>query len=459
MKKNYTLILILFFSIFFIQTIAYSALSTEMNIKGDAVARVDDDIRVSSIKLLEINNNAKELYTSEYSKNTLKLGVDLPEINSSVSYEFVVSNLGSNELIIKQFIDENNNSDIDYELSTDDPIINGGELRTYTLVIKYKDEVVSPSLSTVDFIFYIEFGDRYYEYDYNGNIQTLNVPISGLYKLEVWGAQGGTANEYRGGYGGYSHGIIELEAKSILNIVVGGSGTGGLPPTEAYLGGYNGGGNTTVRTSGDKDNRYFSSGGGATHIAIETEEYAGSENGVLSTLINEDGTIKINSILIVAGGGGGGYQHTMTGYYGIGGDAGGYIGETGDNGINGGGAGTGGTQTEAGFSSLNSSTNIGGFGYGGNSGGHGSAGGGGFYGGGGSNSGTSTQGNSGGGGGSSYIGNSLLTNKCMYGYELENISDEENIKTVSTDNFSDEPISTYAKVGNGYAKITLISAD
>ena len=59
------------------------------------------------------------------------------------------------------------------------------------------------------------------------------------------------------------------------------------------------------------------------------------------------------------------------------------------------------------------------------------------------------------GGGSSYIGNTLLTDQVMYCYNCEE-SAEESTKTVSTIDVSEEAISNYAKMGNGYAKITYL---
>ncbi len=59
------------------------------------------------------------------------------------------------------------------------------------------------------------------------------------------------------------------------------------------------------------------------------------------------------------------------------------------------------------------------------------------------------------GGGSGYIGNSILKNKHMAGYNVST-STEEGTKTISVTNSSNSPISDYAKEGNGYAKITLI---
>lgn len=284
----------------------------------------------------------------------------------------------------------------------------------------------------------IQFTNTVSTYDYTGSSQTFTADHQGVYKLEAWGAQGGTANSNRGGYGGYSVGNTKLSRNTTLYIYVGGQGASGTPDT-ARAGGYNGGGSVPVASS---TNRYVSGGGGATHIA--------TSSGLLSDLSS-----KVSSILIVAGGGGGGYEHTTSGFYGVGGDGGGYTGSNGKYGSSGGANyGIGGSQTSAGYANDMNTTGVGGFGYGGNvgSGAHGSAGGGGYYGGGGSG-GVSSQSNSSGGGGSGYIGNNLLTSKKMYCYSCETSTNVDTY-TISTTNTSSTATSNYSKQGNGYAKIT-----
>ena len=69
---------------------------------------------------------------------------------------------------------------------------------------------------------------------YTGGQQTFNVPVTGTYKLEVWGAQGGT-NTKTGGKGGYSVGTISLTSNTNIYVYVGGQ-------PSSYTGGYNGGG-------------------------------------------------------------------------------------------------------------------------------------------------------------------------------------------------------------------------
>lgn len=122
-------------------------------------------------------------------------------------------------------------------------------------------------------------------FSYTSRIQTFTAPYSGTYKLEVWGAQGGTSKG-TGGKGGYSYGTVNLNKGDKLYVGVGGQGSAATSRSGA--GGYNGGGNGYCDVSMDS---YAAGGGGATHI--------GKTN---ATLVN---TASAN-VLIVAGGGGGG---------------------------------------------------------------------------------------------------------------------------------------------------------
>lgn len=208
-------------------------------------------------------------------------------------------------------------------------------------------------------------------YDYTGGIQTFTAPFKGVYKLEVWGAQGGMcgrSSDACGGYGGYSVGYLELNTNQKLYIAVGGAGSKGKSQSTVN-GGYNGGG------TGWYGNYGGGGGGGCTHIST-------TNRGVLKNYNSYK-----SEVLIVAGGGGGGNEYP--GIISKGGAGGGTSGSGTDR-------ATGGSQSSAG-------TN-GGFGYGG--GGSGSkdgtgeqsaGGGGGWYGGG------CGHDHTGGGGGSGYI--------------------------------------------------------
>ena len=250
-------------------------------------------------------------------------------------------------------------------------------------------------------------------YDYTGGVQSFTAPISGTYKLEVWGAQGGTntynwaGTEYSvGGLGGYSMGNISLTTSNILYVVVGGT-------SSTNAGGYNGGGNG--RSYQTSPNITARGGGGATHI--------GTRNGTLVQYGNTYG------LLIVAGGGGGSSGDRSMGNGGSGGGMSGGEGaphrEYGKAGTqSSGGAGGSAEDTDDDiFHAASGAFGQGGQGDHGGFGRAGGGGGGGLYGGGGGADGGS-------GGGSGYIGG------------VSNGSMQNGVRS-----------------GDGYAKITLVSTN
>ena len=232
-----------------------------------------------------------------------------------------------------------------------------------------------------------------YAIDYSGKEETITIIRDGVYALEAWGAQGGHRGTYRGGYGGYAYNEIELSVGDKLYVNVGELGT----DTKS---GYNGGGPVGSNRSG---------GGGATTIA--------GKSGLISSPIVPD------YVYNVAGGGGGATSYCCC--------CGGY-----ETGYSGGGA-------------VSERNIIGQSGYS-----YGKATG--YGGGGGYRAQSGDNGDGRGLGGSGYIGNPLTYNGVMYGFNVpENTG--ATTKTYSTTNVSSEPISRYAKQGNGYAKITYLS--
>ena len=266
---------------------------------------------------------------------------------------------------------------------------------------------------------------------FTGSEHIFKVYRSGKYKLEVWGAQGGSASsEYTGGYGGYSVGYINLNKDDKLYVNVGGAGQSACVSTDCN-GGYNGGGNGQPYT-GDSYN-YIAGGGGGTSIS--------TNSGIISNLTDSD-------LLIVAGGGAGSYYHSSggAGYSNNGANGGGYIGVSGEECSYTSLYATGGTQTAGGSAGYRGGS--GSRGQGGTYPGGSSGGGGGYFGGG-------SAAHAGAGGGSGYIGNSLLTNKSMYCYNCSESNDVAT-KTISVTCVNSEPTENCAKQGNGFAKITFI---
>ncbi len=148
-----------------------------------------------------------------------------------------------------------------------------------------KDTVYSASMGTT---FTARYGTCAYSvgktwtYATTGNTQTLTIPCDGTYKLEVYGAQGGS-NYGTGGLGGYSYGNYRAIKGNSLYIYVGGQ------PTTITNGGYNGG---SVGVYDSVSLFGYSSGGGATDIRSVPVDY--------------DANDSLHYRIIVAGGGGGG---------------------------------------------------------------------------------------------------------------------------------------------------------
>lgn len=214
-----------------------------------------------------------------------------------------------------------------------------------------------------------------YNFGYTGSYQTFTAPASGTYKLEVWGAQGGSGLNTIGGDGGYATGNYYLSEGTTVYLYVGGQG--GTPSA-----GWNGGGAGGIDTGSGQTG---GGGGGASDIRV-------------------GGTNLTNRIIVAGGGAGGGRDGTS----GVGGGMSG----TASTSYNLGYPGQPGTQSVGGSAYITSrgatsgSLGQGGRGSTGYNSAGGGGGGGGYYGGGG---GTSTQDHgsgwsAGGGGGSGYIG-------------------------------------------------------
>lgn len=167
-------------------------------------------------------------------------------------------------------------------------------------------------------------------YSYTGKVQSVVLP-AGEYKLECWGAEGGSYSTYTGGKGGYSGGTLTLNAITQLYIYVGGKGQ--MPSASGLLaGGFNGGGGAYASSS----SRLNASGGGASDIRLKED------------------SLYARVIVAGAGGGAGSYSSSRNGNGGYGGGL--HAGD-GSSTYSSYTAGTGGEQTTAGTSYYNSTAN------------------------------------------------------------------------------------------------------
>ncbi len=141
----------------------------------------------------------------------------------------------------------------------------------------------------------IDFGARLalvrgYGFGYTGTVQTFTAPQAGKYRIECWGAQGGTppnrtgytsVPQPQGGKGAYATGVVTLAKDATLSIYVGQQGQTSTTSDVASAGGWNGGGNGGKPGEGT----YNSGGGGATDV-------------------RQGGTALTNRIIVAGAGGG-----------------------------------------------------------------------------------------------------------------------------------------------------------
>ncbi len=98
----------------------------------------------------------------------------------------------------------------------------------------------------------------------NAGVQSFTIPIAGNYKIEAWGAAGGTqlfSPGYPGGKGAYMSGSFTFSAGTVLKIIVGqmGGNTQGVPADNAAPGG---GGGSFVYINATDPTPLIAAGGG-----------------------------------------------------------------------------------------------------------------------------------------------------------------------------------------------------
>lgn len=138
-------------------------------------------------------------------------------------------------------------------------------------------------------------------YGYTATVAEVPV-VPGTYKLQVWGAQGGSGSSYTGGKGGYSEGVVTLSQPTTLYVFVGGQGSA------SGNGGWNGGGGgsgyCSYNSGGDSGYSYFGCGGGATDIATVSSSMSYS-----SYRTARDSASLLSRMIVAGGGSGGSYAY------------------------------------------------------------------------------------------------------------------------------------------------------
>ena len=151
-----------------------------------------------------------------------------------------------------------------------------------------------------------------FNFGYTGSVQQVTLP-KGRYKLQCWGAQGGTSygsSSGAGSKGGYSEGVITLTETTTFYVFVGGQGSRGSG-FSLVNGGWNGGGASVgyaYYNSGDTyGESYPACGGGATDISTVTSSMSYSNGRT-----NRSSASLLARCIVAGGGAGGSYRYTET---------------------------------------------------------------------------------------------------------------------------------------------------
>ena len=236
-----------------------------------------------------VNTNNRSITLSSGNKFIGIYGSNKNNIELNKDYTFTIENRGSIGSGYEIYIESETNIDlstITYQVTGD--ITASGNLSNsailYSALSSDDKKTITLRLTSTSTESYIgkikvRYKDYIVNYNYTGGVQSFTTPDKGTYRVELWGAQGGSnVQSISGSPASYAAGDIYLN-NEILSVKVG------------AMNGYNGGGSSS--NVGFSKN-IGATGGGATDVRLSSEP---------------------ESRIIVAGGGGGAGGSTGEGQY------------------------------------------------------------------------------------------------------------------------------------------------
>lgn len=180
----YIIVLGLLSYVFFI-TIGFSSLSSNLSMSAAATVRVEKDIRVSSISASNTTHSAYSNW-EDYNVSGINASVALPNSNSTVTYDVVVTNIGNTEMGILSITGLPSN--LTYSISNYDlkdtlcddnnsTKCDLGAVTTLHVTIGYKDGEFDSNNVTHVFNMNFEF-KQVYSISYSGFASTSGLPTT-----------------------------------------------------------------------------------------------------------------------------------------------------------------------------------------------------------------------------------------------------------------------------------------
>ncbi|MDO4996033.1 MAG: glycine rich domain-containing protein [Bacilli bacterium] len=362
-KKSIIIVLILFI------TIGFAYLSTTLNINGAVTFRENNwDIHFENLTIVSEDVEYTSLEIDSNNTTTINASINFKEPSEIFEYTVDVVNAGGVDALFDSITNNLTSTNQEY-ISVDvkyndgstinqNDLLRMGQSKRIRVKIIYNYDIDDlPTISqtsvttTINYVNVnlrnISYDRKVWNYEFTGYEQTFITPKTGTYKVELWGANGGSYVNYPSGKGAYVSGNIELSKGNKFYVVVGNKSaftTGSCYETNknaTYNGSLSGG---------------CSIGGGATDIRI------------VKGNVWYDSQSLASRIIVAAGGGGGlNYYNEETGEPGSGGAGGGIRGIDGigkNPNLTNASPGKGATQTKYKFGYFpNNSTSTGGGGY------------------------------------------------------------------------------------------------
>lgn len=144
-------------------SIGYGAHIAEISLSGEVTFETIQDMRILNVRRVATINDALMEY-EENTKDQISLGFNLPNLNSSITYEIQVLNLGNTQMRFDSVstVDElYNNSNIVYELEDieqHEVIEKSNVIKSFAITFKYKTGITSvPENQTLNCVLKFNF--------------------------------------------------------------------------------------------------------------------------------------------------------------------------------------------------------------------------------------------------------------------------------------------------------------
>ena len=153
-KQKKTYIIIGLCLLVLLMSVGYAAFSTVLNINGTAEITTSWDVEITNVVTSEKIGNADDRESPTFTYDTATLMPSFVFPGDSIKYSITVSNLGSVNAVIdsaKLELDDQNVLIHTIEGLTEGEVLNSGASKTFTLTIKFSEEITSqPNISSVE---------------------------------------------------------------------------------------------------------------------------------------------------------------------------------------------------------------------------------------------------------------------------------------------------------------------